>query len=142
MSHDHYSDALLRDILTSTKTIALVGASSNVQRPSYGVMNFLLKRGYSVTPVNPGLAGQMLLGQNVVAKVGDIATPIDMIDVFRNSATIPALVEELLAMAILPKVVWMQLGVLHIEAAEMLESRGIQVIMNRCPAIEIPRLGL
>ncbi len=142
MSHDHYSDALLRDILTSTKTIALVGASSNVQRPSYGVMNFLLKRGYSVTPVNPGLAGQMLLGQNVVAKVGDIATPIDMIDVFRNSATIPALVDELLAMAILPKVVWMQLGVLHIEAAKMLESRGIQVIMNRCPAIEIPRLGL
>lgn len=142
MSHDHYSDILLRDILTATKTIALVGASSNAQRPSHGVMNFLLKRGYSVIPVNPGLAGQTLLGQSVVATVGDIAGPIDMIDVFRNSSTIPALVEEILAMATLPKIVWMQLGVMHIEAAELLESHNIQVIMNRCPAIEIPRLGL
>ena len=142
MNHDHYSDAMLRDVFASVKTIALVGASANPSRPSHGVMDFLLKRGYAVTPVNPGLAGQMLLGQTVVATVGDLSGPIDMIDVFRNSATIPTLVEEILSMAILPKVVWMQLGVVHEQAAEQLEQRGITVIMNRCPAIEMPRLGL
>lgn len=142
MNHDHYPDEVLRNIFASVKSIALVGASANPQRPSHGVMNFLLKRGYAVTPVNPGLAGQMLLGQTVVATVGDLSGPIDMIDVFRNSATIPSLVEEILTMPFLPKVVWMQLGVEHAQAAEALEKHGITVIMNRCPAIEIPRLGL
>ena len=142
MNHDHYSDAMLRDVFASVKTIALVGASANPSRPSHGVMDFLLKRGYAVTPVNPGLAGQILLGQTVVATVADVSAPIDMIDVFRNSATIPNLVEEILAMANSPKVVWMQLGVVHEQAAEQLEQRGITVIMNRCPLIEMPRLGL
>ena len=142
MSHDHYADDVLRNIFATVKNIALVGASANPQRPSHGVMKFLLQRGYSVTPVNPGLAGQILLGQTVVATVADFSAPIDMIDVFRNSATIPNLVEEILAMANLPKVVWMQLGVVHEQAAEQLEQRGITVIMNRCPAIEMPRLGL
>ncbi len=142
MNHDIYSDELLRNVFASVKSIALVGASANPQRPSHGVMNFLLKRGYAVTPVNPGLAGQMLLGQTVVATVGDLSKPTDMIDVFRNSATIPSLVEEIFAMPILPKIVWMQLGVVHADAAQQLEQRGITVIMNRCPAIEMPRLGL
>lgn len=142
MSHEHYSDDMLRGVFASVKSIALVGASANPQRPSHGVMNFLLRRGFAVTPVNPGLAGQTLLGQTVVASVADLSAPVDMIDVFRNSATIPALLEEILAMPVLPKVVWMQLGVVHAEAAEELEKRGITVIMNRCPAIEIPRLGL
>jgi uncharacterized protein len=142
MTHQNYSDELLRNILTSTKSIAVVGASANVARPSHGVMNFLLKRGYRVTPVNPGLAGQILLGQEVFASVSDITSPADMIDVFRNSDTLPALADEILKLPQLPKVIWMQLGVVHLDCATLLERHGITVIMNRCPAIEIPRLGL
>ena len=142
MDHAHYTDQQFRDVLTQTKTIALVGASANPQRPSHGVMNFLLQHGYQVVPVNPGLAGQVLMGQMVVGKVTDIHRPIDMIDVFRNSHSVPALVDEILGMPVLPKFIWTQLGVVHMDAANLAESRGIQVIMNRCPAIEIPRLGL
>jgi uncharacterized protein len=142
MNHEVYSDSLLRTVLTQTKSIALVGASANETRPSYGVMAFLLKLGYRVIPVNPGLAGQKLLGQTVVASLLDITTPVDMIDVFRNSEAVPTLVEEILKLAILPKVVWMQLGVFHRDAAQKLEQHGVTVIMNRCPAIEIPRLGI
>ncbi len=142
MNHDIYSDEMLRNVFASVKSIALVGASANPQRPSHGVMKFLLQRGFVVTPVNPGLAGQILLGQTVVATVADLTGPTDMIDVFRNSATIPSLVEEIFAMPILPKIVWMQLGVAHADSAQQLEQRGITVIMNRCPAIEMPRLGL
>jgi uncharacterized protein len=142
MNHESYGDSLLREVLTQTKTIALIGASANEMRPSYGVMEFLLDHGYRVIPVNPGLAGQTLLGQMVVASVSEITIPIDMIDIFRNSETIPVMADEILELSNLPKVIWMQLGVFHRDAAAKLEHRGITVIMNRCPAIEIPRLGL
>ena len=140
MSHDHYSDELIRSILTSVKTIALVGASPNVARPSHGVMSFLLRKGYHVIPVNPGQAGKEILGQTVFASLADISEPIDMIDVFRAADQLPALVDEVLALPEKPKVIWGQLSVRHDEAAAKAEASGITVIMDRCPAIEYPRL--
>lgn len=142
MKHEHYDNEFLRGILTSTKTIALVGASHKPDRPSHGVMRFLLSKGYEVIPVNPGLAGQDLLGQKVVATLAEISKPIDMVDVFRHSSEVPKLMEEVLALKDLPKVIWMQLGVSDDASAARAEEKGINVVMNRCPAIEIPRLGL
>ncbi len=140
MNHDHYSDAYLSKVLTETKTIALVGASPNEARPSHGVMRFLLGRGYKVTPVNPGQAGKEILGQPVAARLADLAHPVDMIDVFRAADTIPPLTDEILALPWQPKTVWMQLSIRHDESAGRLEEAGIQVVMDRCPAIELPRL--
>jgi uncharacterized protein len=140
MSHDHYARSLLRDVLTSTKTIAVVGASANPSRPSHGVMRFLLSKGYHVIPVNPGHAGHEIHGQKVVASLADIEEPIDMIDVFRAADKLPALVDEILALKKLPKVIWGQLTVRHDGAAEKAEAKGITVIMDRCPAIEYPRV--
>ncbi len=142
MVGEDYSDEFIIDVLQKTKVIALVGASANPARPSHGVMGFLLRRGYRVHPVNPGLAGQMLQGQLVYAALADIPETIDMVDVFRRSETVPALVNEALALASRPKYIWMQLGVIHAEAAARAEAAGIQVVMNRCPAIEIPRLAI
>jgi len=139
---DTYSDELLIDILNQTKTIALVGASANPARPSYGVMGFLLRRGYVVHPINPGLAGQILQGRLVYEQLADIPEAIDMVDVFRKSETVPALVDEILALRALPRYIWMQLGVIHEDAAARAQAVGIQVVMNRCPAIEIPRLAI
>jgi uncharacterized protein len=140
--HNHYSDILIRSILSSVRTIALVGASAKEQRPSHTVMQFLLAKGYQVIPVNPGLAGKELLGQKVYAHLADIPVPIDMVDVFRNSFAVPDLVGEVLALKPLPKVIWMQLGVLHEAAAVRAEAAGITVIMDRCPAIEYALLGM
>jgi len=142
MKHEHYENDFLRGILADTKTIALVGASHKPERPSYGVMRFLLSKGYDVIPVNPGLAGQELLGKKVVGTLAEIARPIDMVDVFRNSKEVPGLVDEVLALQNLPKVIWMQLGVSDDVSAARAEEKGIKVVMNRCPAIEIPRLGI
>ena len=103
MSHDHYSDELIRSVLNSVQTIALVGASPNATRPSHGVMSFLLRKGYHVIPVNPGQAGKEILGQTVFASLADISEPIDMIDVFRAADQLPALVEEVLALPEKPK---------------------------------------
>jgi predicted CoA-binding protein len=136
------TDGDLRRILTETKTIALLGASANPARPSHHVMEFLLEHGFRVHPVNPGLAGQALLGQAVYARLADIPEPVDMVDMFRASEHAPAVVEEMLALAARPKVLWMQLGVSHLEAAARAEAAGVTVVMNRCPAIEMPRLGL
>lgn len=140
MNHDFYPDDYIASILGSVRTIALVGASANASRPSHGVMAFLLRAGYSVIPVNPGLAGSELLGQPVVARLADITTPIDMVDVFRAADALPALVDEVLALQPLPSVIWTQLGVRDDEAAARAEAAGIKVVMNRCPAIEWPRL--
>ena len=140
MSHDHYSDELIRSVLNSVQTIALVGASPNATRPSHGVMSFLLRKGYHVIPVNPGQAGKEILGQTVFASLADISEPIDMIDVFRAADQLPALVDEVLALPEKPKVIWGQLSVRHDEAAAKAEASGITVIMDRCPAIEYPRL--
>ncbi len=142
MADEDISDEAIIDILSSTKVIALVGASANTARPAFGVMSFLLRRGYVVHPVNPGLAGQEVQGQRVYARLADVPGPIDMVDVFRNSAAVPALVDEILKLPDLPKVIWMQLGVVDHEAAAWARARDIKVVMNRCPAIEIPRLAL
>ncbi|MBX3539517.1 MAG: CoA-binding protein [Chelatococcus sp.] len=140
MSHDNYSDDLIRRILNETRTIALIGASNNPARPSHGVMAYLIDAGYALYPVNPGLAGQLLLGREVYASLGEVPVPIDMVDVFRNSEAAGAVVDEALALPNLPKVIWMQLGVRNDAAAARAEAKGVTVIMNRCPAIERPRL--
>ncbi len=134
------SDTQIKDILTRTRRIALVGASANPARPSHGVMQFLLRAGYEVVPVNPGLAGQTMLGQPVVASLSDIEGDIDMIDIFRQSHHVPALVEEALEQFPRLGTIWMQIGVVHEGAAETARARGVDVVMNRCPAIEYPRL--
>jgi predicted CoA-binding protein len=133
-------EATIRRALTSSKTIALVGASAKPARPSYYVMDYLLQKGYKVIPVNPGLEGQELLGQKVYASLSSIPEPIDMVDIFRNSASVPPIVDE--AIEVGAKVVWMQVGVVNEEAAETARDAGIDVIMNACPKIEIPRLGI
>ena len=135
---ERYPDALLREILTSVKTIALVGASAQPHRTSNGVMRFLQAHGYRVIPVNPGLAGQSLHGERVHASLAEIPEKIDMVDVFRNSAYAGAVADQ--AVAIGARVVWMQLGVRDDAAAARAEKAGLTVIMDRCPAIEIPRL--
>lgn len=140
MKHDVYPDYYISDILRSTRTIALVGASPNAERPSYRVMAFLLRKGYSVFPVNPGQAGKEIQGQKVYATVADIPEPIDMVDVFRAADALPALVDEILALKSRPKVIWGQLAVRDDKAAEKAEAAGIKMVMDRCPAIEYPRL--
>ncbi|MDZ7874949.1 MAG: CoA-binding protein [Rhizobium sp.] len=140
--HDHYSAEDLRDILGSVRTIALLGASPKPDRPSFGVMRFLLSKGYTVYPVNPGQAGKEILGQTVYATMADIPEPVDMVDVFRAPEYLGEVVSEALALQNKPKVIWGQLTVRDDEAVKPAEEAGIRVIMDRCPAIEIPRLGL
>src|SRR5665213_1640559 len=134
-----YSDAKIGSILGRVKTIAMVGASSNWNRPSYFVMKYLQGKGYRVIPVNPGTAGQELLGEKIYASLRDIPDKIDMVDIFRNSAQVPPIVED--AIAIGAKVVWMQLGIRNDAAAAKAEAAGLEVVMNRCPKIEFGRLG-
>ena len=133
------TDAELRDILTGVKTIAVVGWSPKPDRPSHGVAAFLKRRGYRVIPVNPGQAGQQALGETVVATLAE-AGPVDMVDIFRRSEEAGAVADE--AVRLGARVVWMQLGVVDEAAAERAREAGVQVVMNRCPAIEIPRLGI
>ena len=141
MNHDSYSPDYIRDILREVKTIALPGASSNVVRPSYFVLKYLLDKGYRVIPVNPGLAGQEILGQPVYASLKDIPQPIDMVDIFRNSAAAGAITGEALALDPKPKVIWMQLSVRNDEAAARAEAAGLKVVMNRCPKMEYGKLS-
>lgn len=139
MSIDGLSDAAIRAILTGTKRIALVGASAKPERPSNGVLRFLLARGYAVTPVNPGLAGQAIHGQTVVAGL-DVAGSLEMVDIFRAPGKVGPVVEDAIRLG--ARVVWMQLGVINQEAAALARAAGLTVVMDRCPAIEIPRLGI
>jgi predicted CoA-binding protein len=132
-------DEEIRRILTQTRRIALVGASAKPERPSHGVMRFLLEQGYDVTPVNPGLAGQEILGRKVVASLEE-AAPLEMVDLFRNSAAVEAPVREAIRLG--AKTIWMQLGVVNEAAAQAARAAGLAVVMDRCPAIEIPRLGI
>ncbi len=134
------SDNEIRDILQSVRTIALLGASLKPERPSNGVMKFLLDRGYHVIPVNPGQVGKTIHGQQVVAELADINEPIDMVDVFRASYSLPGIVDEILALKHRPAVLWTQLDVVHEEAAKKAAEAGLKVVMDRCPAIEYPRL--
>ena len=134
-----YPDALIARILRTVNTIAMVGASTNRSRPSYGVMEYLQGKGYRVIPVNPGAAGQQLLGETVRGTLSEIAEPVDMVEIFRRSEAVPAIVDEAIARKI--PVVWMQLGVRHDAAAAKAEAAGLTVIMDRCPKIELGRLG-
>lgn len=141
MNHDTYPDDLIRSILNGVKTIALVGASNNPARPSYIVLKYLSERGFTLVPVNPGLAGQEILGMKVYASLRDIPFPLDMVEIFRNSAAAGPITDEALALDPLPRVIWMQLSVRNDEAAQRAEARGVTVIMNRCPKIEYGRLS-
>lgn len=142
MSQFNYSDELIKDTLQSVKVIALLGASAKKERPSYHVMQFLLSNGYEVIPVNPGLAGQDILGKPVVATLADIDKPIDMVEIFRNKEALPAILDEVLQLEQRPSVFWGQLGVYDEAVATKAEAAGMTVIMDRCPAIEIPRLAM
>src|SRR5262245_15490427 len=141
MDHDRYDDSYIRGILNTVKTIAMVGVSANTSRPSYFAFKYLLERGYRMIPVNPGLAGQLLLGQKVYAKLADIPEPVDMVDIFRAPQYALAIVEEALTLRPRPQVIWMQLGVRSDEAARLAEANGLKVVMNRCPKIEYGRLS-
>ncbi|MBS9431125.1 CoA-binding protein [Photorhabdus hainanensis] len=134
------SDQQIADILKRVKVIALVGASEKTTRPSYKVMAYLLEQGYQVIPVSPKLAGQTLLGQRVYAQLEDIPQPVDIVDVFRNAEAAYDIAQE--AIDIKAKVLWLQLGVINEQAKVLAEEAGLEVVMDRCPKIEIPRLGL
>jgi uncharacterized protein len=141
MNHASYSPDYIRGILQDIKTIALVGASANTVRPSYFVMKYMIEKGYAVYPVNPGLAGQELLGQKVYASLADIPVTIDMVDIFRNSDAALEVTKEALALAVKPKVIWMQLLVRNDAAAMLAEAAGLRVVMDRCPKMEYGKLS-
>ena len=140
MNHEHYPDPYLRNILTSVRTIAVVGASPRHERPSHGVMAYLQRHGYRAIPVNPNATGDTINGERCYAALAEVPEPIDMVDVFRRSEAAGDAVDQAIAAG--AKIVWMQLGVRDDEAAARAEARGLKVVMNRCPAIEIPRLRL
>jgi hypothetical protein len=138
-----YSNDYIRSILRSTKTIAMVGASGNAMRPSYFAMKYLLDKGFLVRPVNPALAGQEILEQKVYAALRDVPAPVDMVDIFRASDAAPGIVREALAekKRLGLRTVWMQLGVISEEAAELAREAGLNVVMDRCPKIEYGRMS-
>jgi hypothetical protein len=143
MIHDRYDDTYIAAILDEVKTIALVGASDNISRPSYFVLKYLLAKSYAVIPVNPTLAGKEVLGQRAVASLADIDQQVDMVDIFRNSAAALEITRECIRLKdkLGLKVVWMQLSVRNDEAAREAEAAGLKVVMNRCPKIEYGRLS-
>ena len=142
-----YPDSLIKQILRSVKTIAMVGASGNDIRPSYFAMMYLLNKGYKIIPINPGLAGKQILGQMVYASLKDVADagigPVDMVDIFREAQYAPDIARETVAQKdrLGVKVLWMQLGVISAEAEKIGRDAGLTVIMNRCPKIEHGRFS-
>ena len=134
------SDAEIAALLAETRTIALVGASDRPDRPSYGVMRFLQNHGYRVIPVNPQITGEHVHGEYVWRDLSQIGEPIDLVDIFRRPDAAGEAVDQAIAAG--AKAVWMQLGVVNEEAAARAEAAGLKVVMNRCPAIDIPRLGI
>lgn len=140
---ESYSNADLLRILRSVKTIAMVGASAKWQRPSYFAMKYLQEKGYRVIPINPGLAGQEILGETVYASLVDAPGPFEMVDVFRNSEAALEVTQDSIALKDDKGigVVWMQLGVINDEAAVLARAAGLEVVMDRCPKIEFGRLN-
>jgi len=137
---DGLGDDAIREILTTVRTIAVVGASPNPARPSNDVLGVLVDRGFEIFPVNPFHSGALIRGRPVSARMADVPAPIEMVDVFRNSAAVGGVVDEALRLDPLPRVIWMQVGVINEEAAERARARGVTVVMNRCAAIELRRL--
>lgn len=133
-------DEDIRALLERVRTIAMIGASDRPDRPSYGVMAFLQRQGYRVIPVNPQITGEHVHGEFVFRELSQIGEPIDMVDIFRRPMAAGEAVDEAIAAG--AKAVWMQLGVINEEAAARAEAAGLEVVMDRCPAIEIPRLGI
>ena len=134
------ADADIRDLLASARTIAMVGASDRPDRPSYGVMKALQDHGYRVIPVNPQITGEHIHGEYVWRELAQIGEPIDLVDIFRRPQAAGDAVDE--AIAVGAKAVWLQLGVINHEAAARAEAAGLKVVMDRCPKIDIPRLGV
>jgi predicted CoA-binding protein len=141
MNHDAYDNEYISGILNGVKSVAIVGASANDVRPSFFVTKYLIDKGFSVFPINPGHAGKEILGRMTYASLADLPEPVDMVDIFRASSAVPAIAEEIFAMNPLPKVVWMQLTVRDDAVASRLEAAGMKVVMNRCPKIEYGRLS-
>ena len=143
MNHDAYDDDDIAGILRRVRVIAMIGASAGNNRPSYFVMKYLLGKGYTVVPVNPAVAGQQILGQQVYRALADVPAPVDMVDIFRNSEAAFEVTSEAIALSerLAIKVVWMQLGVRNEAAAAAAEAAGLQVVMHRCPKIEYGRLS-
>jgi predicted CoA-binding protein len=143
VDHARYSDEYIADVLASCPVIAMVGASANTNRPSYFAMKYLIGKGYTVIPVNPGLAGQEILKQKVVASLADLQAPVQMVDIFRNSEAALEVTREAITLKdkLGLKVVWMQLSVFNETAAAEAEAAGLKVVMNRCPKIEYGRLS-
>ena len=140
MDHSQYSQYYIRDILNAVKTIAFVGASKNTIRPSYMAMMYMQQKGYRAIPINPGLAGDKILGETVYASISDVPEPIDMVDIFRNAEAAGEITTEALNLTPLPKVIWMQLTIVNEEAAKRAEEAGLKVVMNRCPKMEYGKL--
>ena len=142
MDHDGLTDADIHALLKRVRTFAVVGASPKPDRPSYGVMQFLIGRGYRVYPVNPGFAGKKILGEDVYGQLADVPGPIDVVDIFRASDAVPGIVREAIAekQRLQASVIWMQLGVINDEAAEEARRAGFTVVIDRCPKIEYARL--
>jgi len=141
MNHDApYPDSYLRDILTGVRTVAVIGASPRPHRPSHRVMRYLQRHGYRTIPVNPFAAGSEIMGERCYAGLAEIPEPVDMVDVFRRSEAAGGVADEAITAG--AKIVWMQLGVRDDKAAARAEAAGLKVVMDRCPAIEMPRLGI
>lgn len=138
--HETYSDDAIRKILRETRTIAMVGASANPARPSFGVLHYLVGKGYRVFPVNPGHVEKEIAGEPVYGRLSEISEPIDMVDIFRRPDAVAGVVDEALQLRPLPKFIWMQLGIRDDVAAARAEAAGLTVIMNRCLKIEYGRL--
>lgn len=138
VDHDHYSDAYLRRVLRKVKTIAMVGASANWNRPSYFAMKYLQDHGFRIYPVNPGAVGQEILGEKVYGSLDDLPATVDMVDIFRNSEAAGPITDDAIRHG--AKVIWMQLTVRNDAAARRAEAAGLDVVMNRCPKIEHSRL--
>ena len=138
MNHDDYDDKYIISVLNDAKTVAMVGASANWNRPSFFAMKYMQQKGFRVIPVNPGVAGQEILGETVMASLDEIDEPIAMVDIFRNSEAAGPITDDAIKAG--AKIVWMQLGVRNDDAAKRAEDAGLRVVMNRCPKIEYARL--